>query len=286
MAKDKGQGGEPPETPEPPKKKKRVVRAEDGWPELLPDGTETGDPERPYKGSRGPRKTPPLGHPDRGQLVKKGQRERRIKSHGNVVRGLFGEEAGDAAVEAARIAANNRSPAQPTGKRVQKRRSSQHVRLGEKWTRVMDQIEAEGITMADFVKTLSPEELARGQLKNEAGQFMGAPTKWVPTEFHKQCIRELMARGKVLYQENYIEAIQSMTSIANDPRVDPGQRIRAAQFVIERIEGKVPEKLEIGVSEPWQDMLVGIVADIGAPVREFPNPAAVDTDAPLGYDPQ
>lgn len=216
---------------------------------------ETGDPERPFMGARGPRKSKP-----QAKGGKKTVRE---------VTQLFGEEAG-AAAEERRPKGDFPAPRNedPTP-RVQKRRTK--IRMGEKWTKVLDQMEADGTTMEDFVKTLTPEELARGQLKNDDGSFRGAPTKWVPSEFHRACVRELMTRGKVLYQSNYIEAIQAMTTIATTPSVDVGSRIRAAQFVIERIEGKVPERLEVGVSEPWQELLTGIVATVpeGSPMRTF-----------------
>lgn len=217
------------------------------------------DGEKRYMGARGPRKTPPP----------KGKKRRDA-----VVTELFGEEAATLAEERRPKTAGIHEPAGPDATtykdtRVQKRRTK--IRLGQRWTAVLDRIEAEGITMADFVKELTPEELARGQLKAPDGSFSGPPTKWVPAEFHKECVRELMRQGKVLYQENYLLAIQAMTTIATTPSVEVNSRIKAAQFVIERIEGKVPERLEVGVSEPWQELLVGIVASVpdGAPMRAF-----------------
>lgn len=221
---------------------------------------ETGDPSKPYMGKNGrPRKTPPPGHPDRNK-----RRNRRQAD--NVVEAVFGEEARQQAEEAA-------APAtfEPTGKAPKVRKKK--VKLSGSWSRALEIMAAEGMTMEEFIATLSPEELARGQLKNERGSFVGAPAKWVPAEFHKACIRELLKRGKQLYQESYLEAIQTMLQVANSPSVEPAQRIKAAQFVIERIEGKVPERLEVGVSEPWQEILSGIVASPGAPMRPFPSPA-------------
>lgn len=206
---------------------------------------ETGVPGAPYVGKRGPRKTKP-----------KGTKER-VASTKGVVTELFSEERQEA----------------PARRSQDKGRKRKKIELGKGWSTALQRIEDEGLTMEQFVSELSPEELARGRLKNADGSFRGAPAKWVPAEFHKECIRELMRRGKVLYQENYIAAIEAMTQVATTPSVDVGQRIRAAQFVIERIEGKVPERLEVGVSEPWQEMLAGIVATVPvegtAPMRTF-----------------
>ena len=195
---------------------------------------ETGVPGKPYRGKNGkPRKTRP--HTEIRKETPK------------VVTELFPED---------RQAQPGIVANQPPG---QKRK---RIKIGRGWSAALDKIDTEGMTMQDFVKELSPEELARGQLKNAAGSFVGAPPKWVPTEFHRECIRELMRRGKTMYQENYLQAIQAMTDVATTPTVDVAQRLRAAQFVIERIEGKVPEKLEVGVSEPWQELLTGIVATV------------------------
>jgi hypothetical protein len=222
---------------------------------------ETGVPGKPFIGKDGkPRKTRP-----------KGQKKAQDSA---VVTELFSDER--------QKAPGIRSPLSDVKKKKRKR-----IQIGTGWANALERMENEGITMAEFVKELSPEELARGRLKNADGSFRGAPTKWVPAEFHKECIRELMRRGKELYQVNYIEAIQSMTLIANSPSVEPAQRIKAAQFVIERIEGKVPERLEVGVSEPWQEILTGIVATVdpaAVPMRKFREGEAEAEDDEVGDD--
>lgn len=207
---------------------------------------ETGVPGKPYVGKNGkPRKTKPPSKAGAGA----------VKAE---VDELFTEE---------RKAAPGTRSQQDKGVKRKK------IRMGRGWSTALEKMAAEDMTMQEFVATLTPEELARGQLKAGDGTFRGAPPKWVPAEFHKECIRELMRRGKQLYQIAYIDAINSMTLIANNPAVEPAQRIKAAQFVIERIEGKVPERLEVGVSEPWQEILTGIVATVptegAVPMRPF-----------------
>lgn len=123
------------------------------------------------------------------------------------------------------------------------------------------------MTMEEFVAQLSPEELVRGQIKDSGGRFRGAPPQWVPRAFHRACITELMKRGKFLWQENYLKAIETMTDIAAGKgpagrMATPTERLKAAQFVIERLEGKVPEVLHITDEKPWEAMLDGIVAEV------------------------
>lgn len=135
--------------------------------------------------------------------------------------------------------------------------------------RIHDMARGEGrqMTMQEFVEQLSPEELVRGRPKDKNGTFRGRPPAWVPHEFHRACIRELMRRGKDMWQVNYLEAIQAMTDIAVGKgdvgrRATPAERIKAAQFVIERMEGKVPEVVKIESDQPWAIVLDGIVADV------------------------
>lgn len=138
------------------------------------------------------------------------------------------------------------------------------VRQGKAWGRILQTMEETGMTIEEFVATLSPEELARGQVKDKNGNFSGQPPQWVPRAFHRACISELMKRGAELWRANYIDAIKAMTDIARNAsgQATPGEVIKAAQFVIERLEGKMPERLIVAEEQPWMAALDGIVADV------------------------
>lgn len=138
------------------------------------------------------------------------------------------------------------------------------VRIGAGFGRMKEIMAKTNMTMAEFVEGLSDEELARGQLKDINGRFSGRPPTWVPREFYRACVRELMRRGQTLWRENYVQAIRVMTDIAAGKvkGVSPAERLRAAQYVVERIEGKIPEKLEVSVDAPWADAIVDIVSEI------------------------
>lgn len=141
------------------------------------------------------------------------------------------------------------------------RKQRGYVRTGRRWTELMQRIEAGEITMKEFVKTLSPEELVRGQMKAEDGTWRGAPPKWIPAEFHNECTRELLKRGDLLWREAYLDAIQVFMAIARNEDIEPQHRLKAAQYVVERIAGKTPEKIEVAVAQPWETLISGIVAE-------------------------
>lgn len=138
------------------------------------------------------------------------------------------------------------------------------ARTARAWGRMMQIMERTGVTMDEYVKSLSNEELARGQIRGSDGVFRGRPPAWVPREFHRECLRELMRRGRVLWQENYVQAIRVMTQVASGEikGASVADRLRAAQYVVERMEGKIPERVEIQVDAPWQDAIADIVAEV------------------------
>lgn len=139
-------------------------------------------------------------------------------------------------------------------------RKQRTVRMGKRWSQIVTSVENGEYSWEDFAASLHPRELARGQLFDSRGGFSGRPPKLVPRAFHDACVRELMKRGKRLYQENYLQAIDAMTGIATDTSVKPSDRLKAAQFVIERLEGKVPDRVEITQAAPWETVIEGIVA--------------------------
>lgn len=122
------------------------------------------------------------------------------------------------------------------------------------------------------VADLDEEELARGYCKDKNGKFSGRPPMVVPRELHDRCRKELLKRGDDLFASSYVEAIQTMANIALDPRAEHKDRIRAAQYVIERVAGKVPDKVVLSAADPWQQIIDEIIVDHPdeQPVRKEP----------------
>lgn len=140
------------------------------------------------------------------------------------------------------------------------------VRISRANMRMMQMAEESQETMEEFISRLSAEELVRGQPKAVDGTFRGRPPKWIPRAFHRACIAELMRRGKQMWQINYLDAIEAMTEIARGTgagkHATPGERLKAAQFIIERLEGKIPDRVIISDEQPWMLVLDDIVGEI------------------------
>jgi hypothetical protein len=129
-----------------------------------------------------------------------------------------------------------------------------------KWYEVEMMMRDNNMEWRDFVKTLDPEELARGDVKDKDGEFHsnGAPA-WVPSAFHQACVAELMIRGKEIYRTHYLTAIRYFTAVVEDEKVDANIRLRAAQYIWERLEGKIPDRVEYAEAAPWQEALADAI---------------------------
>jgi hypothetical protein len=122
------------------------------------------------------------------------------------------------------------------------------------------------------VEDMDDEEIARAQFRAADGTFRGRPPKTVPRNFAQQVSRELLKRGDSRFRRLYFEAIEVLAEIARDGEKD-GDRVRAANILLERVAGKVPEKVEYSTDErpAWQDFVLrkvsgGDEADV-VPIR-------------------
>lgn len=122
------------------------------------------------------------------------------------------------------------------------------------------------------IEDLEDEELARGQLKDKNGQFRGRPPTMVPKELVQAMRREWLGRAESKLRAALMESgIGVLTELANDKSIDEGVRLRAAQTIIERTMGKVPDKIELRTEDPVEALFRSILSDprgLAAP-KEF-----------------
>lgn len=112
------------------------------------------------------------------------------------------------------------------------------------------------------VEDLDDEELSRGMLRSNDGSFRGRPPKVMPTEMVQAMRREWLNRAQGKLREALLEkGIGTLVSLADDPMVDPGVRLRAAQTIMERTMGKVPDKIEVVAEDPIEALFRGILND-------------------------
>ncbi len=109
------------------------------------------------------------------------------------------------------------------------------------------------------IDDLDDEELAKGRCRDKDGGFSGRPPKMVPRELSDRMRSELLKRGDALFAGAFVQAIEALGAIAASAEAKESDRINAAKYVIERVAGKVPDKVEVRAADPWQQIIDDIL---------------------------
>ena len=112
------------------------------------------------------------------------------------------------------------------------------------------------------VEDLDDEELSRGQLRALDGTFRGRPPRVVPSELVQAMRREWLKRAEARLREALLDkGIGTLTSLADDPSIDAAVRLRAAEKIIERTMGKVPDRVQLAAEDPVETLFRSILND-------------------------
>ena len=112
------------------------------------------------------------------------------------------------------------------------------------------------------VEDLDDDELSRGQLKDKNGQFRGRPPKMMPIELVQAMRREWLSRAEAKLRDAlYDGGLATYVELSQNKTIDPGVRLRAADRIVERTMGKVPDKVEIKSEDPVEALFRSILSD-------------------------
>lgn len=112
------------------------------------------------------------------------------------------------------------------------------------------------------VEDLDDEELIRGQLKDVNGHFTGRVPMAIPRSFHTAVVRELVRRQEQSLLGDMADAYGALREIALDPRKPAVARNQAAIYLIERVAGKIPDRLAVQAEvKPWEDDISDVLSD-------------------------
>lgn len=112
------------------------------------------------------------------------------------------------------------------------------------------------------VEDLEDEELARGQLRSADGTWRGRPPRVLPAELVQAMRREWLDRAEAKLREALLDkGIGTLVELAGSDRIDPAVRLRAANALIERTMGKVPDKIQLAAEDPVETLFRNILAD-------------------------
>lgn len=107
---------------------------------------------------------------------------------------------------------------------------------------------------------LDDEELTRLQLRDVNGEFRGGKPRVIPRELAQLHARELIARNDKLMKEVILKATSVFTDVIDSTTASDADKMKAAQYLHDRILGKTPDKVEVKAElKPWE----GVVEEIG-----------------------
>lgn len=112
------------------------------------------------------------------------------------------------------------------------------------------------------IEELDDEELARGQIRRSDGTWTN--NKNIPREVFQAAQAELFKRADQRLRENLMTAVDTMAEIASGSAYEPEVRIRAAQFIYERVRGKNPDVVIHTQDKPFEVMMTDMVLGGGS----------------------
>lgn len=92
------------------------------------------------------------------------------------------------------------------------------------------------------VEDLDWEELTRGQLRNESGNFRGGKPQILPKAFHDELLRRAQVHGQEVLTRNLDVALNSLVHLAQYG--ESRERLGASQYITDRVMGLMTQKTE------------------------------------------
>lgn len=102
---------------------------------------------------------------------------------------------------------------------------------------------------------LDDEEIAHGIPKCDDGKFSAKAAYQaakLPKPVQRKLQQELYRRAENMLRGNLLNAIASIADIAMRPDVEDKDRLKAAQYLLERNMGKVPDVVQHTQDKPWE----------------------------------
>ena len=131
----------------------------------------------------------------------------------------------------------------------------------ERWAKLLDG----RLTVAD----LDDEEVAKMSVRAKDGTFSGSNRK-LPSHLAQQFHQEAIKRANAQFRKSLNDAVKVLADIASDPDARDGDRIKAANLIIDRVLGKAVETVRIEDSR-WDTVLaeaVGLDRDLDDAERQ------------------
>ena len=124
-----------------------------------------------------------------------------------------------------------------------------------RWQKLLDG----DITVAD----LDDEEIMAGRCKDKNGRLAGRPPKNIPRQIHDEMRRRFHEEIQQIWREGAGIAQATLLDVMQSRRAAAPARVRAAEVWMERVQGKVPDKVEQEiVVRKFEEGIEGLLVDV------------------------
>lgn len=106
------------------------------------------------------------------------------------------------------------------------------------------------------------EELVRGYRRGRNGKFGVAP-KYIPREVQQAAFRALVNKGDRRLKQAYYKTIEELVHLAHNADSEK-VRLEATKELMNRVVGKVADKVMVAREEPWEGILADSLVPIGS----------------------
>jgi hypothetical protein len=111
------------------------------------------------------------------------------------------------------------------------------------------------------VEELTMAELMKGRIANEDGSFSAGRLPRLPQTLLGKMTTEVARRAKERLRRFGDTAVQELIDLAKDEETPHGVRFQCLQLAMAYAIGKPIERVEVASSDPWQDIIDGIMAE-------------------------
>lgn len=131
------------------------------------------------------------------------------------------------------------------------------------------------------VADLDDSELMSGTFRDQSGSLRSS-NKLIPKAMHQELMRRILNRGTERIRSDFFDAIDTVTGIMKNDTVDPAVRLRAANIIIDRVAGKVADKIDLTMEvKKYEHVITEIVRempDAGQTAPEILDAVLVEVD--------
>lgn len=111
------------------------------------------------------------------------------------------------------------------------------------------------------VEDMDDEELRCGRMRDNLGKIpkVTRTMEMVPRDLYDEMVAEHQRRTQEKFRQQLDACLNTMVDIMDDDTCEPKDRMEAAKYLMERVMGKQPERVQVAVTRaPWEEIAMEV----------------------------